>query len=86
MVHVAVPVAQLLLKKDLERFGELLGDVRKGDVLHPAGFDELSEIELRGLRLAVGRGPTGTYYIVELEMDGKPDIQVEIKEDGTPKQ
>ena len=30
--------------------------------------------------------PTGTYYIVELEMDGKPDIQVEIKEDGTLKQ
>ena len=30
--------------------------------------------------------PTGTYYIVELEMDGKPDVQVEIKEDGTLKQ
>lgn len=30
--------------------------------------------------------PTGTYYIVELEMDGKPDIQVEFKEDGTLKQ
>lgn len=30
--------------------------------------------------------PTGTYYIVELEMEGKPDIQVEIKEDGTLKQ
>ena len=30
--------------------------------------------------------PAGTYYIVELEMDGKPDIQVEIKEDGTLKQ
>ena len=51
-----VPVSQLLLEKDLERFGELPGDVRKGDVLHPAGFDELPEIELCGLRLAVGRG------------------------------
>ena len=30
--------------------------------------------------------PIGYYYIVELEMDGKPDIQVEIKEDGTLKQ
>lgn len=30
--------------------------------------------------------PTGNYYIVKLEMDGKPDIQVEIKEDGTLKQ
>ena len=54
MVHVSVPVSQLLLEKDLERFGELLGDVRKGDVLHPAGFDELPEVKLRGLRLAVG--------------------------------
>ena len=33
---------------------QLLGDVRKGDVLHPAGFDELPEVELGGLRLAVG--------------------------------
>ncbi len=54
MVHVSVPVSQLLLEKDLERFGELLGDVRKGDVLHPAGFDELPKVELGGLRLAVG--------------------------------
>lgn len=30
--------------------------------------------------------PAGSYYIVELEMDGKPDIQVEIKEDGTLRQ
>ena len=51
-----VPVSQLLLEKDLERFGELFGDVRKGDVLHPAGFDELPEVKLRGLRLAVGGG------------------------------
>jgi hypothetical protein len=29
--------------------------------------------------------PIGNHYIVELEMDGKPDIQVEIKEDGTLK-
>ncbi|EJW98023.1 lipoprotein [gut metagenome] len=28
--------------------------------------------------------PAGIYYIVELEMDGKPDIPVKIKEDGTP--
>ena len=53
---MSVPVSQLLLEKDLERFGELLGDVRKGDVLHPAGFDELPEVKLRGLRLAVGGG------------------------------
>ena len=51
---MSVPVSQLLLEKDLERFGELLGDVRKGDVLHPAGFDELPEVGLGGLRLAVG--------------------------------
>jgi len=53
---VSVPVSQLLLEKDLERFGELFGDVRKGDVLHPAGFDELPEVKLRGLRLAIGGG------------------------------
>lgn len=29
--------------------------------------------------------PAGIYYIVELEMDGKPDIQVKINEDGTVK-
>ena len=54
MVHVSVPVSQLLLEKDNERLGELFGDVRKGDVLHPTGFDELPEIELCGFRLAVG--------------------------------
>ena len=54
MIHVPVPASQLLLEKNLERFGELLGDVRKGDVLHSAGFDELPEIELCGFRLAVG--------------------------------
>lgn len=32
------------------------GDVREGDVTHPAGFDELPEVELRGLRQAVGGG------------------------------
>ena len=29
VVHVAVPVAQLLLEEDLERLGELFGDVYK---------------------------------------------------------
>lgn len=54
MIHVPVPASQLLLEKNLERFGELPGDVWKGDVLRFAGFDELPEIELCGFRLAVG--------------------------------
>lgn len=49
MIHVPVPASQLLLEKNLERFGEL-----PGDVLRFAGFDELPEIELCGFRLAVG--------------------------------
>ena len=54
LIHISV--SQHLLEKDLERFGELFGDVRTGDVLHPTGFDELPEVKLRGLRLAVGGG------------------------------
>lgn len=54
MIHVPVPASQFLLEKDLERFGELPGDVWKGDALRFAGFDELPEIELCGFRLAVG--------------------------------
>ena len=46
VVHMSVPMSQLFLEKDFEGFGELLGDVRKGDVPHPPGFDELPQIEL----------------------------------------
>ena len=53
-IYVPVPASQLLLEKNLEWFGELPGDVWKGDVLRFAGFDELPEIELCGFRLAVG--------------------------------
>ena len=56
VVHVSVPVSQLFLEKDLERFGELFGDVRKAMSFIPRDSDELPEVKLRGLRLAVGGG------------------------------
>jgi len=30
--------------------------------------------------------PKGKYYIVELEIEGKPSVSIRINEDGTPKQ